>query len=418
MGQVIAGGLSVSKHRGMGVSRRTFLSTCAVGSVWWGGGAKTSLGYVAGEAIRVGIIGYGGRCRALVAELLKMPGVKIVAVCDVFESNRLAAAEMAGSGAFVTGDHRALLDRPEVDAVLIATPDHLHVPISIDACRAGKHIYVEKPLTHDLEEGKAIIQAEKESKVIIQVGMQQRSMPHLQEAREIVRSGELGTVRKVHLSWNRNQPRGSREIRIEPSLVDWKRFLGGAREQPFDAYRMVEWRWFWDFGGGIFTDLMVHWMDVVNWYLDLPEPSSAAAIGNHFLREGMWETPDTVQTLVSYPNPGVQVHFEGTFVNHRQRAMTEFMGTKGTLYIDRGRYEFHPENEVGTYREKILGQGVRGADFYKEPPGEKLHLEDWLSAIREGRPTRCPATAGVQAVLASHLSNQSLRSGEVARWRS
>ncbi len=402
----------------MANGRRTFLMGMLAGTLGGRMACRRALGYTANEAIRVGIIGYGGRCRALVNELLKIGGAQLTAVCDVYEPNRQAAAELAGPMAFVTGDHRALLDRKDVDAVLIATPDHHHVPITIDACRAGKHVYVEKPLTHDLAEGKAVLAAEAESKVIVQVGMQQRSMPHLQEAREILRSKELGTIRKVHLTWNRNQPRGNRHPQIDPAKVDWKRFLGNAPDQPFDPYRMVEWRWFWDFGGGIFTDLMVHWMDVVNWYLDLEEPRSAAAIGDHFLDHADWETPDTAQTLVHYPEKGVQVYFEGTFCNHRNRAMTEFMGTGGTLYIDRGRYEIHPENGKGEYREKVLGQGGRGLDFYNEPPAERFHLEDWLSAIREGRPARCPASVGVRAVLASHLSNKSYRSSQVALWSS
>jgi predicted dehydrogenase len=355
----------------------------------------------------------------LVHELLRLEGVRVTAVCDVFEPNRQAALQVAGSGAFATDDYRAVLDRNDVDAVLIATPDHHHVPITIAACRAGKHVYCEKPLTHDLAEGEGIIQAERESKVIVQVGMQQRSMPHLQEAREILKSGELGTIHKVHLSWNRNQARGQRATHnIQPTQVDWKRFLGSAPDQPFDPYRMIEWRWFWDFGGGIFTDLMVHWMDVTNWFLDLSTPASAAAIGDHFLPHAPWETPDTAQTLVRYPDQKVQVYFEGTFVNHRYRSMTEFMGTQGTLYIDRGRYEIHPQNEKQASREKVLGAGSRGADFYFQPPAEKLHLQDWISAIRENRPARCPASVGVQAVWAAHLSNRSLRSGEVARWGS
>jgi predicted dehydrogenase len=138
--------------------------------------------------------------------------------------------------------------------------------------------------------------------------------------------------------------------------VDWKKFLGSARDQPFDEYRFRNWRWFWDFGGGIFTDLMVHWLDMTHFLLGLDHPAEATSIGDDFLWKGLWETPDTVQTLMRYPDRELQVYFEGTFVNHRNRAMTEIMGSDATLYIDRGRYELHPENGKGEYEELVLGE--------------------------------------------------------------
>src|SRR5204862_2288030 len=126
-------------------------------------------------------------------------------------------------------------------------------------------------------------------------------------AYEIVKSGQLGEIHKVHLTWNRNAPRSARpNLNIDPKTVDWKRFLGTAKDQPFDEYRFRQWRWFWDFGGGIFTDLLVHWIDVVHWYLDLDHPATAASIGDHFQAKDLWETPDTVQTVMQYPNKEVQ----------------------------------------------------------------------------------------------------------------
>ncbi len=205
-------------------------------------------------------------------------------------------------------------------------------------------MYVEKPLTHDLAEGQAVIDAQNKHKRVVQVGTQQRSMPQFQKAEEIVRSGQLGKIHKVHLTWNRNTPRGTKgKLNIDPKTVDWKRFLGNARSQPFDEYRFRNWRWFWDFGGGIFTDLMVHFIDVAHWFLDLDHPQVAASIGDHFMAKDLWETPDTVQTLLRYPDKELQVYFEGTFVNARNAAMIEFMGSDATLYLDRGRYEIHPE---------------------------------------------------------------------------
>src|SRR5207253_10540111 len=131
----------------------------------------------------------------------------------------------------------------------------------------GEHVYVEMPLTHDMSERAQVIEAANRHSRIVQVGTQQRSMPHLQKAYEIVKSGQLGEIHKVHLTWNRNTPRSTRpNLNIDPKTVDWKRFLGTAKDQPFDEYRFRHWRWFWDFGGGFFTDLMVHLIDVWYWY--------------------------------------------------------------------------------------------------------------------------------------------------------
>src|SRR5205085_2743986 len=199
---------------------------------------------------------------------------------------------------------------------------------------------------------------------------------------------------------------------------DWKRFLGTAKDQPFDAYRFRQWRWFWDFGGGIFTDLMVHWIDVVHWFLDLDHPASAASVGDFYSAKDVWETPDTVQTLLRYPDREVQVYFEGTFSNNRNGAMVEFMGTEGTLYVDRGRYEVIPDRgKPGKPTEVVLGTGPKGLDFYDKPDGELLHLTNWVECVRTRKKPTAPAEAGVGAASAAHLANQALRTGQDAVWK-
>ena len=146
-------------------------------------------GYPANEAIRVGCIGTGGRCRVLMKSLKLVPGVKMTAVCDVWDSPLDQGKALAEPDAFATKDYREVLDRKEIDAVLVGTPDHWHVPITVDACTAGKDVYVEKPLTHSLAEGRTVIEAQDKNKRVVQVGMQQRSMPHLIKAREMVKAG-------------------------------------------------------------------------------------------------------------------------------------------------------------------------------------------------------------------------------------
>ena len=401
--------------------RRFFLKTLAAGA------SAARYAFPANDTVSIGCIGTGGRAQVLMRNLEAVKGSRISAVCDVWDENLGKARQIAGPQAAAAKDFRAVLDRKDIDAVLIGAPDHQHVPLAMAAMAAGKDVYVEKPLTHRLSEGPAIIQAQQNSGRIVQVGMQQRSMPHLQKGYEIVKSGRIGKVHKVHLTWNRNQPRYQRvNYNIDPATVNWKAWLGSAPEQKFDEYRFRQWRWFWDFGGGIFTDLMVHWIDVVHWYLDLDHPAEATSVGDWFAAKGVWETPDTVQTLMRYPDREVQVYFEGTFVNARNAAMVEFMGSDGTLYIDRGRYELYPEQVKPfgepaqpakfAYSEWVLGKGPRGADFYDNPNGELLHLQAWIDAVRTRTQPNAPVPAGVSAASAAHLANQALREGKVAHY--
>ncbi|MFM8930735.1 MAG: Gfo/Idh/MocA family protein [Gemmataceae bacterium] len=370
----------------------------------------------AADTIRLAVLGSGGRARHLMRSVVKLPGLELVALADVRDdqvaTTRGHLRDIAPAKVEMPAvkDFRALLDRKDIDAVLIGSPDHWHAPMTIAACQAGKHVYVEKPLTHDPREAKALLDAQAASKSICQVGMQQRSIPHIVQAGELIRSGAIGRVHKVHLSWNRNTARFKKEIpAIAEHSVDWRAFVGGAPGQAYDPYKMVHWRWFWDFGGGIFTDLMVHWIDVAHALLDLKAPVGAASVGTFINAEGVWETPDSVQTLLSYPG-GVTAHFEGTFSNARHGAMICFMGTEGSIYCDRGRMELIPDpNKPVKPRELVLGQGRRGADFYDQPDGELLHLTDWVRAVRAGTQPSAPLEAGITAANAAHLANRSLR---------
>jgi predicted dehydrogenase len=402
------------------VTRRSFLKTsaaAAAGAAAFAVPAVNVLG--ANEALNVGAIGTGGRCRALMQSLARVANVRLAAVCDVYDGALEAGRKLADPKAFASRHYKELLDRKDIDAVVIGTPDHWHVPMTIDACAAGKDVYVEKPLTHNLAEGQAVIEAVRKHGRIVQVGTQQRSMPQFQEGRELVRDGRIGTVHKVHLTWNRNLDRARRWGNIDPGQVDWKAYLGNAPDQPFDPYKVVgNWRWFWDFGGGLLTDLMVHWIDVVHWYFDLEHPLQATTIGDNYTSKDVWQTPDTVQTLLTYPNE-LQVYFEGTFCNARNAAMLEFMGTDATLYLDRGRYEIYPEWNWGKAEEKVLNRDrrPRGQDFYDQPDGELLHLTNWVDCVRSRKRPNAPVEAGVNAASAAHLGNQALRSGQVAKWK-
>jgi predicted dehydrogenase len=405
-------------------NRREVLKT--FGSAVTGGFVASRLGYAANETVQVGIIGSGGRAQMLMKALARIPGAHMAAVCDVWDKHLADGKEIAGAGAFTTKEYRQILDRKDIDAVLIGTPNHQHVPILAAACSAGKDVYVEKPLTHRLEEGAAALEAQNRYQRIVQVGQQQRSMPQFQKGYELVKSGQLGTIRKVHLTWNRNAARGTSSYEIDPSTVDWKAWLGSARPQPFDPYRFREWRWYWDFGGGVFADLMVHYIDVAHWYLGVDHPETAVAIGDKFTSP-QWETPDTAQTLLHYPEAGAQIYFESTFMNARNGAMLEFMGSEATLYLDRGRLQVIPERKRDAHNrnpatpaipemEWVIGTGPKGADFYDQPDGELLHLSNWIECIRTRKTPLAPVEAGISAASAAHLGNIALRGDRVARW--
>ena len=403
-------------------TRRAFLQTgagVAGAAALLGPTVESARGFLANDTLDVACLGTGGRCQTLMRSLANVPGVRIAAVCDIFAPNREAARKLADKDAAAVEDYRELLARKDIDAVLIASPDHWHVPMTVDACAAGKDVYVEKPLTHDLSEGERVVRAQDDHARIVQVGTQQRSMPHLQEVKRLIDAGRIGRVFKAHLTWNRNQTdRMSKGApTLGPNPVDWKKFLGNAPDQPYDEYKFRNWRWFWDFGGGLLTDLMVHWLDVAHWYMDLDHPERAVAIGDHFASEGVWETPDTIQCLIHYPDRK-QVYFEGTFSNARNAAMAEFMGTEGTINVDRGGYRIFPERGKGQYEEHIVGikPTTRGADFYDLPDGELLHLTNWVECVRSRAKPNAPAEAGVRAASAAQLANLAYRRGIAAEW--
>jgi predicted dehydrogenase len=402
------------------IKRRSFIKKAGTAISTF---AIASNSYSKNDIINIACIGTGGRCRHLLRDLVHVEGVRITALCDIWDKHLQITKDSIGEDVFTTKNYQDILNKKDIDAVLIATPNHWHVPMTVEACQAEKDVYVEKPLTVNVSEGREVVDAQNEYKRIVQVGMQQRSMPHIQEGYKLYKSGKLGSVHKVHLTWNRNSFNNGYKkphYGIDPKTVDWKMFLGSIKDQPFDENRFRDWRWTWDFGGGILTDLMVHYLDVVHMFFDLDHPDTAVTIGDNIKTQGVWETPDTIQTLLHYKAKQLQVYFEGTFINARNSAMMEFMGTDATLYMDRGRYEIHPENSPKgkklKYQELILGQGKRGADFYTNPNGGLLHMKNWIECMRTRQKPCAPAEAGLSVAAAAHFANIAYRTGNAAQW--
>ena len=400
-------------------SRRTFVAASLAAGVHVAG-TPARASRLANETIEVGVVGPGGRGRWLMDRLSKIDGVRLAAVCDVRDDNRAAGMTLADPKAKAFVDYRTMLDDAGLDAVLCATADHQHVPVSAAACEAGCDVYCEKPLTHTRAEGEKMINAVRGNGRVMQVGTQHRSMPHLAEARDLLRTGAAGQIVKVRMTWNRNAPGRGQAGPFDPAGVNWPLFLGDAPAQPFDAQKLQAWRFYWDFGGGLFTDLMVHWADTARWFLGLGGATRAVSAGDWFTTGGVWQTPDTVQTLLSFPavsgqgggdgKPAPQLHFEGTFANHADRAGTWFMGTEATLYVDRGRYELVPQRGKEAEAKSWVAEPdrPRGLDFYDAVDGAALHLADWIDCVRTRAEPNCPVEEGVASADLAHLANEAL----------
>ncbi len=398
-------------------TRRDFLAASAATGLALGLAGAPASAARADKALRVGTIGSGGRCRELLKAAKLLPDIKVVSVCDVWDVATAEALKLAGPDAKPTRtkDYREVLDDKDVEAVIIASPDHWHVKMLADALDAGKDVYVEKPLTHSLAESKrALDAARKHPDRIVQVGQQQRSMPHMRKCfDEIVKPGTLGHVHHVRIWWNYwAYPNRANTPKVDPATVDWKRWLGGAPDRPFDAYRFRAWRNFWDSAGGHTTDLATHFIDVVHWFLDLDHPTSASSAGGLFFSQDGRETPDVIHTLWTYPKKLV-VTWEGNQHNGADGAGIIFHGSNGTLYIDRQLYEWTPrEGEKVTHHDGDLPRG----HFNVRPDQDAAHLKDWIDAVRDRKAPRCPIEIGVNAAGASHLGNDAFRQGKIVSW--
>src|SRR5580658_5968087 len=257
----------------------------------------------ANDTLRVGVIGAGGRMRTILdsADKTGVP-YEIVAVSDVYGPRRDEVKARTASTADTTThlDYHEVLAK-DIDAVLIAAPDHWHVRMACDALAAGKDVYLEKPVTHTIEEGATLSHAVHSGKQILQCGMQQRSWAHFRSAVDLIQGGSLGRVVQVRTYWWQNYQRHYRnnawngsDKPVDVQNLDWKRWLGSAPDQPFDKEKFYRWRWFWNFGGGAMTDLFTHWIDVVHMAMQTDQPLQAQMLADKYVFEE-WDCPDTIQ---------------------------------------------------------------------------------------------------------------------------
>jgi predicted dehydrogenase len=358
----------------------------------------------ANDSIRVGAIGCGGRMRDILSAADKAPGFELVAGCDVYGPRRDAIRERTNELASTHLDYREVLDKKEIDAVFIATPNHWHVRIASDALAAGKDVYLEKPVTHTMEEADLLTRAVRESKRILQCGMQQRSWSHFQNAVELIQGGSLGRVTQIRTYWYQNYQGHPPVNHIDVDLLDWKRWLGSAPEQPYDEEKFRHWRWFWNFGGGAMTDLFTHWIDVVHWAMKSSEPKLVQTLGDRYVFD-RWDCPDTIQSALRYPD--FEVVYEGTMVSSIDDGGLEFRGTKGTLKIDRSQF--------GIYRERITGANPVLTERSVED-GTIAHVQNFFDCVRDRKNPNAPIETGVTAARAGQLANLALRRNNKVVW--
>jgi predicted dehydrogenase len=279
--------------------------------------------------------------------LAAQSGHEIVGVCDAYKGRIERAVSRTNGRAKVYANYHDLLADPSIDAVVIATPDHWHRTMILDAFKAGKDVYSEKPLTFTSPEGVDIIKAAEASNRILQVGSQGVSSSLQRKARELIQSGKLGQVTMIRAAYNRNTASGAWIYPIppdaSPKTVNWEMFIGPAPKRPFSLERFFRWRCYQDYSGGIATDLFVHLCTTIHYLMDAKVPARAIALGELYRWKESREVPDTINAVLEY-NEGFTVNLSSTFNNENSgEGSFQFLGTKGTLTVG-SNLTFTPEN--------------------------------------------------------------------------
>ncbi|MDZ7373090.1 MAG: Gfo/Idh/MocA family oxidoreductase [candidate division KSB1 bacterium] len=400
------------------------------------------------DAITVGMIGVGARGQELMEAVMKVPGTEIVAVCDAYKGRVRRAIDRTQGRAKDYGDYRNILADKGIDVVVIATPDHWHARQAIEALEAGKDVYIEKPLTYTVDEGVEIVHAVRRTGRILQVGSQGMSSAIQEKAREIVASGKLGQITMIRAYYNRNTASGAWIYPIppdaSPETVDWEMFLGPAPKRPFSLERFFRWRCYWDYSGGIPTDLFVHLCTSIHFVMGAKMARSAMAMGALYRWRESREVPDTVNAVLEYPE-GFMVNMSTTFNNQRLGGSGfQILGTEGSLEVGGGELRFYPEIvhedngwivrswpkelEEAYYRDpKVLAaerpdtqppRVLEAAEIYREEglDATLVHMQRFFESVRTRKPPVQDALMGHRAAACAHMVNLSIRSGKIVYW--
>ena len=436
------------------INRRQFLETSslvaaaatAVGAARPAGAQINNSAAVSLKPVRLGFIGVGIRGTLLMEAAAGIAGVEVKAAADCYKGHLDAARELINPAPEVTGDYKEILARADVDAVMIATPDHWHLKMTQDALAAGKHVYIEKPMTHRWEDGEAFIAAAEKSGKVVQVGSQYVSMGGAQKAGDLIKSGRLGQVHLVEGQFHRNTATGAWYYPIppdaSPATVDFKGFLGGAPPRDFDLRRFFQWRLYWDYSGGLPTDLFVHIVTATHQVMGVQEPESVFAFGDVYHWKNYREVPDQMTAMVKYPD-GFTLKLTSTAQNGHPGPLLTFYGTEGTMEYTGGSFKVYdeprtenfsysthswPKATIARFRElmglnenltPIDGAMVAEPIEYKAPNDEdstRAHVRNWVEAIRTGAKPIEDVRFGHHAALVGHMCNVSYKAGKPVRW--
>jgi predicted dehydrogenase len=441
-----------------GINRREFMQRSLVGAATAPLAARALVAEAGAptasaspnDRIQVGIIGVGARVQSGVMQAaMAVPGVAVVGVCDAYKGRVARAIERTNGKAKDYGDYRALLADKSIDAVIIATPDHWHKPMTLEALAAGKDVYLEKPMTYTIDEGPQMIAAAEKSGRILQIGSQGISSRLQETAREIVKSGKLGQVTLIRASYDRNTDSGAWLYPIPPDAnektVNWDAFLGPAPKRPLSLERFFRWRCFWDYSGGVSTDLYVHLMTTIHYVTGATMADMCVATGENYRHQKTHEVPDTLNAILTYPKDGFTVSLTATF-NNASSSESGFaiLGNEAALVFHGNQLILKPDHQVegngwivsswpselekaywadpavqksempDTWLPKMDGDGETWREVGKD--STDVHMARFIDSVRTRKPAFEDARMGHHAAGVAHMVNESIRRKGPVHW--
>jgi len=367
----------------------------------------------ANDRVRVGMIGVGGRGQELLKQVLGTPNAQLVAIADIYTRSRDEAKRMA-PGIQTLDDHRRLLDMKDIDAVIVASPLHIHARHFLDTLAAGKDLYSEKTMTWSIPEAEQCLKAAKNSTRVVQIGLQHESSGSLADARKWIKDGMVGKVTQVESWMSRNSQHGKGQwVRQVPpdctaQNVNWKAFLNGRPDREFDPFKFINWRLYWEFSGGNVTENMVHQIAWIMTALDLPEPSAAFMSGGVFSEKDGRQVPDTIVVTLEYPADTV-VTWQSTFSNSHYGLGERLLGSDGTI------------EHISGATDMVTGRSAEGIRYYPENinrhngsalTGEtpnQNHMANWIDCVRSRKTPNASVEIGYRSAIAAHMANISYR---------
>jgi len=400
--------------------------------------------YTPADTIRLALIGAGGMGLADANTAITVPGVKLVAVCDLYDGRLADARKIYGNDIFTTRDYKEILQRKDIDAVIVATPDHWHKDISIDAMNAGKAVYCEKPMVHDVTEGAAVVEAQNKNKVVFQVGSQGLSSLGNEKAKELLAAGAIGKLNYAEGFWARNSPEGAWQYRIpedgNDKTVDWKRFLNKYPQMPFDAKRFFRWRCYKDYGTGVSGDLFVHLFSSLHFITNSKGPQKIMAMGGlRFWKDGR-EVPDVLMGMFDYAetpeHPAFNLSLRVNFVDGTaDSTYLRLVGNEGSMNVEWDRVtltrnkayaatddpllatKLNKDNPLNYERKKMLPPDTTVFNVEKGYKGAHFdHFFNFFTAIREKKLSVEDALFGYRAAAPALLCNDSYFTNKPVLW--